>query len=283
MKNKLISPEDSKNIAKSIFSYYHPENEMWFEIAWEVLEENDIPVASENIINRLPGLAAAAEASSEMALMADDLVMIFEAFMTKEPILGADIANRIQDIAQSRSGEAINREKIIKRFSSVLELDNNESSHSLNEIIKEQFAETHELIRSEHIETRHAVKKPIISSKFTYNCLISLFPISREVVINTGFDEIAIKLSSLKFQLFQAIAKLNMESNGWVSWDEIAKEIPVWIRSDDTSNKDSNYIGHRVRELKKLLPDDFSGLIESRQQHGYRISTHPDNMSIFQP
>ena len=155
-------------------------------------------------------------------------------------------------------------------------------ANSSNEIVNAIETASSKLkgtIEQEHNATRKTVRKPVISSKFKFNCLISLDSSCREIKINSGFEEITIKLSRVKFELFSAIAQLNKETAGWAGWEEIAKAVPGWSHKDNV-NKTDNYIRHRIAELRKALPLDFDGLIESRQGHGYRISTHPDNIFI---
>ena len=276
----IVTPDEAKVFAEKIFLSSYPGKAMWFNVAWEtILDKENIVLSGD--MKEIIGLAATDTLNSEAVSMADDLAMVFEAFMIKEPVLGVELAERVRNIAEKRSTEILNKNKILRRFRFILDDLESENSHALSNLIKEQFDETNELIRAQHQKTRESVRKPVISSKFTYNCLLTINPVSREVIINSGFEEVSVKLSRVKLQLFKAIAELCMTTGGWVSWDEIAVKVPDWINAKGEINKTDNYIRHRIAELRKELPQDFSELIESRQSHGYRISTHPENISIY--
>jgi len=278
-KDLLITPEDAKTFARKLFTAYHPEHELWFDVAWEVLEETGTENITSSVNKQISGLAATGDSSSELSAMADDFAMFFEMFMLKNQVLGTSLAERIQKIAKERSGKNFDRTKLLKRFNSVLgETDiageDKNKYHELGEIIKEQFSVTQELIRSEHNETRKTVRKPIVSSKYKTNYLITLRASSHEVIINTGFQEHTLKLSRVKFELLSAIAQFHrpVEKRSWIGWEEIIRYVPLW------SNKDDSYVRHRIAELKDEFKNDFTDLIESKQGYGYRLSTHPENI-----
>jgi hypothetical protein len=275
----LITPEDAKTFARKLFIAYHPEHELWFDVAWEVLEETGAENITTSVNKQIAGLAAAGDSSSELLTMADDFAMFFEMFMLKSPVLGTSLAGRIQKIAKQRSGESFDRTILLKRFNSVLgETDiaseDKNKYHELGEIIKEQFSVTQEIIRQEHNETRKTVRKPVISSKYKTNYLITLRASSHEVIINTGFQEHTLKLSRVKFELLSAIGQLHrpVEKRSWIGWEEITRTVPLW------SNKDDSYVRHRIAELKDEFKNEFVNLIESKQGYGYRLSTHPENI-----
>lgn len=278
--NFMIMPEEARALARQLFISYYPDQDMWFDIAWDVLEENKPHADLSGELQTLPGLAAIDETSSELALMATDFVMFFETFMTKNPIIGQELAKRIQKIADHHSRDKFNRENLLKRFETLQEIpsDNNEAENPIfrefGNLIRKQFTVTQELIKAEHQETRKTVRKPVISSRHRTNYLITLRTASREVVINTGLREHIISLPRVKFELLATIAQINKPSDkrGWIEWQQITQAISTW------NNKSDDYIRHRISELRDKFGSEFAELIEGVQGAGYRISTHPENI-----
>ena len=154
----MITPEDAKTFARKLFTSCYSDHELWFDVAWEVLEEAGTENISTSVNKQIVGLAAADDSSLELLTMADDFAMFFEMFMLKSPELGTSLAERIQRIVRQRSGGNFDRTKLLQRIISVLDLelspsaDSNEKqkNQSLHELIKEQFAETNEIIKTGH-------------------------------------------------------------------------------------------------------------------------------------
>lgn len=275
----LVTPGEAKALARRLFVSYYPERDMWFDAAWEVLEESGPRSASSGETQVAQGLAAADEASSELAIMAADFVMFFEAFMTKNPILGQDLAKRVQEIADRSSANKFSRENLLKRLGTPPERNSGSASENsafreFGNLIKEQFAATQELIKTEHKETRKTVRRPVISTLYRTNYLVTLRMNSRSLVVNTGLQEYAVTLPRVKFELLAAIAQISKpaDKRGWIECLEITQTVPTW------NGKPAEYVRHRIAELRDELKEEFSSLIESAQGAGYRISTHPENI-----
>ena len=282
MENLLITPDEAKNIAKAMFISYHPDNDMWFDIAWEVLEENELQHKPASNLRLLPGLAATGETSSEMALMADDFAMFFEAFMTKDPVCGTELAERIQNIAERRSRGAFNRDNMIKRFSSVLGNTDNDKFHSVNEIIKEQFAETQELIRSESKETRKQFETTIVDHNYQTNWKIRLARKRNKVIINSGLDDKTFSVSNLQMEIFVVLVQHCLSENtrkNFITCKNIIKQVPRW-QSRDKHKIDDDDVRRHIMNIRKLLGNSHDKIIEVKQFKGYRISTNPANISV---
>lgn len=282
MKNLLITPDEAKNIAKAMFISYHPDNEMWFDVAWEVLEENELHHKPASNLCLLPGLAATGETSSDMALMADDFAMFFEAFMTKDPVRGTELAEKIQNIAARRSGGVFNRDNMIKRFSSVLETTDNDKFHSVNEMIKEQFAETQELIRSESKETRKQLNTTIVDNKYQTNWKIRIIKDQKKVIINSGREDKTFQFSNLQVDILLALAHYALSENQnqeYMYWEDLITKVPKWKIQKDSSIDDDDIRRH-IMNIRNIFADGYSKIIETKRLEGYRISTNPANISV---
>ena len=287
----LITPEDAKTFAKKLFAVCHPEHELWFDAAWEVLEETGAENITSSVNKQIAGLAAAGDSSSELLTMADDFAMFFEMFMLKSPVLGTSLAERIQKIAKQRSGGNFGRTKLLKRFSSVLDIEPTSSvgsnekqkNQGLCELIKEQFAETNELIKTGHQAIKSELNTTVVDHNYLTNWKIKINKKFRLITIDTGKNQKTFSdFSNLQIEIILALVKHGMPGNqpgDFVFWDKLIEEIPKWKNNPDT-HVDDDDIRRHIMNIKNLFGKDYSKIIESKRLYGYRISTNPANITV---
>lgn len=273
-----MKPCDFKKLAQVFVKQYFPEYLNRVDRMWGMLDNVDLNTPQKQFqLGSFLGFAA--EASQELREVVSGLVAIrvtYEQEKDNEFIPPIELQKLISEACEKLK---VYPDVKVKLEKVTVDFTGSSSSNEIVNEIKTASSEIKETIQQEHDATRKTVRKPVISSKFKFNCLISIYPASREIIVNSGFDEIAIKLSRVKFDLFRAIGSLNNKTKGWAGWEDIAQAVPDWSSSKGIS-KTGSYVRHRITELRNELPSEFQDLIEGKQGYGYRLSTHPDNIFI---
>jgi hypothetical protein len=258
-----------KNLAQLYVKQYFPEYLNRVERIWGMLDNIDLNTSPKYF--QLGGtLGFAAGASQELREVVSGIIAIrvtYEQEKDNTFIPPQELQELIREACEKLKVSPSVKVKLEKV---TIDFNNENSSNDLvNELTK--------TIRQEHSETRKVIKKPVISSKHKFNCLVTLYPIQREILFELGFNDITIKLPKTKFELFNAIADHNAKSKGWADWERIALKVPQWSNNNKI-NKSPDYVRSRIIDLRKELPSELDGFIEGKQGHGYRLSTHPDNI-----
>ncbi|GEM_PF-5674904 len=150
----------------------------------------------------------------------------------------------------------------------------------LLERASEETQETRKLVEAEHKITRSKILKPVICAEYRTNWQVVINKQQRRVIIKTYCEDEPdhpYVLPRTMFELFVAISQIDrpIEQKGWITWREIVKATTVWKNAETNSN-------HVIKEIKRLkrnyLEEGVRKIIRSRQNFGYRLETHPENI-----
>jgi len=184
-----------------------------------------------------------------------------------------------------------NEESLLKELSLVSNLDMN--IFDMFQQIRSDFRQTHKKIdalTNEELKTREEIKKavqePVRSDYYKTNYLVTIARdsgVKGILTIDTGRKYI-ISLTKTQFQLMQPLAQksktdkdLPPKNQGWMNYEEIKEAVDSW--NETTSDAQVRTQVNQIRaKLGKKCLDKY--LLENQEGTGYRISTHPENITV---
>jgi len=141
-------------------------------------------------------------------------------------------------------------------------------------------------------EIKKAIKEPVESKDYTVSYRITIKKEGAKkgtLFIYFMTQRYDFPLTPIQFQLMRALAKkmkadkkLHPNKQGWMNFADIKKNVEEW---EDTTSDDQ--VRMQVRRIRKKVGKDSRdnktfkiNFIETERNLGYRISTHPENISI---
>jgi hypothetical protein len=121
MNNQMISPEESRAVARALFGQLHRGQEEWFDLAWEFCTRQ--PLGGDQTVawNAVPGLGAIAQNDPATQQLARDFAVMAATFLIQSAVARNQLIEHLKEACSKRGHAKPVREWITRAAEEILD------------------------------------------------------------------------------------------------------------------------------------------------------------------